>query len=151
MYRFLLNSLTWSVLVTAATVAIAQEDPEAVIKYRQGVMKAQGGHMAAMAQIVRGKVDYADQLKVHAQALNSIADNIDALFPEGSDFGETEAKAEIWDNWDKFKESANNASQKAQTFLKTVESGSKEDIGKQFKELGQACKSCHKKFRTEKE
>ena len=81
-------------------------DTDALIKFRQGVMKAQGGHMGAMAQIVRGKVNFPDQLLVHAKALNSIAHDIDTLFPEGSDFGETDAKEEIWSNWDKFKEAS---------------------------------------------
>jgi cytochrome c556 len=126
-------------------------DPDAVIKYRQSVMSAQGGHMGAMAQIVRGKVDYPDQLLVHARALNSIAQNIDMLFPEGSDFGETDAKEEIWSNWDKFKQAAERLSTETQAFVKAVESKDQSAINKNFKELGEACKTCHKKFRQEHE
>lgn len=132
--------------------ALAQDiDTDAVIKFRQGVMKAQGGHMAAMAQIVRGKVDYPGQLLVHAAALNSIAQNVDKLFPEGSDFGETEAKEEIWSNWDKFKEASDNLGNEAQAYVNTVKSKDKKAIGQGFKKLADACKACHKKFRQEEE
>lgn len=126
-------------------------DADAVIKFRQAVMKAQGGHMGAMAQIVRGKVDYPDQLLVHAKALNDIAENVDTLFPEGSDFGETEAKEEIWSNWDKFKKASERLGNEAQAFVKTVESEDQEAIDKGFKKLAEACKGCHKKFRQEHE
>ena len=136
---------------SSGLVLAAENDPEAVIKYRQGVMVAQSGHMAAMAQIVRGRVDYGDRLVIHAKALNSIIGNIPELFPEGSDFGETDAKEEIWSNWAKFKESALTAEQKAQAFLQAVSSEDKEAIGKRFKDLGEACKACHKDFRKEEE
>lgn len=140
------------VLCGLGVLAFAEEsDPDAIIKYRQGVMHAQGGHMTAMAQIVRGKVSYGDRLVVHAKALNSIIGNIPELFPEGSDFGETEAKEEIWSNWEKFKKSAETAEQKADAFMKTTQSGDKAAIGQSFKALGEACKACHKDFRKEEE
>jgi cytochrome c556 len=126
-------------------------DTDAVIKFRQGVMNAQGGHMGAMAQIVRGKVDYPGQLIVHAKALNSIAHDVGKLFPEGTDFGETDAKEEIWSNWDKFKEAADRLGNEAQAFVKVVQSEDQKAIGQGFKKLAEACKGCHKKFRQEDE
>ena len=142
----------FSLLLGLSCSTHAQDtDTDAVIKFRQGVMKAQGGHMGAMAQIVRGKVDYPDQLLAHAKALNSIAHNVDKLFPEGSDFGETEAKEEIWSNWDKFQEAADRLGNEAQNYVKAVESEDKKAIGQSFKKLADACKGCHKKFRQEEE
>ncbi|MEA3413779.1 MAG: cytochrome c, partial [Pseudomonadota bacterium] len=73
-------------------IAAAEDDPDAMIKYRQGVMKAQGGLMTAMSQIVRGKVgDRDDDLKSFATALTATTGDIPSMFPEGSDFGETDA------------------------------------------------------------
>ena len=147
----ILRVLTSTLLVCASPLTFGEQDPEAVIKFRQGVMKAQGGHMAAMAQIVRGNVNYGDRLSIHAKALNSIIGNITELFPEGSDFGETEAKEEIWERWEKFEKSASNADEKAQTFLQAVNAGDDKTIGSTFKELAEACKACHKDFRQEEE
>ncbi len=146
-----LQILAYSLFLCASPVTFGEQDPEAVIKFRQGVMKAQGGHMAAMAQIVRGKVNYGDRLAIHAKALNSIIGNIAELFPEGSDFGETAAKEEIWGRWEQFENSANKADEKAKTFLKAVNAGDQAAIGSTFKELAEACKACHKDFRQEEE
>jgi cytochrome c556 len=141
-----------SLLLGFNTLSIAEDvDVDAVIKYRQGVMQAQGGHMGAMAMIVRGKVDYSDQLIIHAQALDSIIGNTAEMFPEGSDFGETEAKEEIWQDWDKFEKASKNAKESSKAFLNSVEKGDKQAIGERFKDLGKACKDCHKKFRKEED
>ena len=147
----ILRVLASTLLLCASPLTFGEQDPEAVIKFRQGVMKAQGGHMAAMAQIVRGNVNYSDRLSIHAKALNSIIGNITELFPEGSDFGDTAAKEEIWERWEKFEKSAGNADEKAQTFLQAVNAGDKKAIGSTFKELAEACKACHKDFRQEEE
>ena len=153
MYKnWLMIGCVWGALCGLSVAALAEEsDPEAVIKYRQGVMHAQGGHMSAMAQIVRGKIDDGDRLIAHAKALDSIIGNIPDLFPEGSDFGETEALEEIWSNWEKFADAAKTAEQRSEVFLNAVASGDKESIGKGFKALGEACKACHKDFREEHE
>ena len=151
--RFVLMGLgICGLFVSATTIKATEEiDPDAVIKYRQGVMKAQGGLMAAMAQIVRGKVQYDAQLSVYAQALRSISGDIPDMFPEDSDFGETDAKAEIWEDSEKFRKAADKAANAAETFQKAVDSGDKKAIGREFKALADACKGCHKKFRKEEE
>ncbi len=142
----------FGLLAGATTINATEEiDPDAVIKYRQGVMKAQGGLMAAMAQIVRGKVPYDTQLAGYALALRSISGDIPDMFPEDSDFGETDAKAEIWEDAEKFRKAADKAANAAETFQKAVDSGDKKAIGGQFKALADACKGCHKKFRKEEE
>ena len=73
------------------------------------------------------------------------------MFPEDSDFGETEAKAEIWEDSEKFRKAADKAENAAKSFQKVVDSGDKKAIGRQFKALADACKGCHKKFRKEEE
>ena len=150
-YSLCLQIPAYALLLCVSSVSLGEQDPEAVIKFRQGIMKAQGGHMAAMAQIVRGKVNYSDRLAIHAKALNSIIGNITELFPEGSDFGETAAKEEIWERWEQFEKSADKAGEKAQSFLQAVNNGDQGTIGSSFKELAEACKACHKDFRQEEE
>ena len=149
--KFVLMGIGVGSLMVSATVISAAEEinSDAVIKYRQGVMKAQGGLMAAMAQIVRGKVQYDARLPAYAQALQGIIKDIPDMFPEDSDFGETDAKAEIWENSEEFRNAADKAVNEVETFQKTVATGDKKAIGGQFKELADACKGCHKKFRKE--
>ena len=149
--KLVLKGLGLGILILGATVISAAEeiDSEAVIKYRQGVMKAQGGLMAAMAQIVRGKVQYDARLPAYAQALQGIIGDIPDMFPADSDFGETDAKAEIWEDSEEFRKASEKAENAATSFQKAVDTGDKKAIGRQFKELAEACKGCHKKFRKE--
>ena len=127
------------------------EDSEDIIKYRNSVMKAYAGHTGAAARIVRGKVDYTDQLLMHATAMRDISMLVGKLFPEGSDFGETRAKAEVWSKRAEFDEVTKKNQQAAEAFLQAVSSGDAENQAKAFKELTGTCKGCHDDFRSEEE
>lgn len=147
-----IKKLTSSIalLFVLAPAAYAAE-PEDIIKYRISVMKANGAHMSAAARIVRGKVDFHDQLKLHADSIVEISNKIGVLFPEDSDFGDTRAKEEVWSKEKEFKEALKTNQQAATDFSKTVASGDKVALADSFKKLSDSCKSCHEKFRTEKE
>lgn len=141
-------------VVLAVSPVLAQdEDFEGVIKYRQGLMKAQAGHMAALAQLVRDRVEDPDgrQMRLHADALEDLMKDLDRWFPEGSDFGETRAEAAIWDEWDRFHEAYEKAEKAAEKLDDAVEKGDPKAIAKAFKGLADACKACHKDFRAEEE
>ena len=140
-------------MVAALTVpALALSDEsEDIIKYRQGVMKAIGGHMSATSLIVRGKVSYKDQLKDHVQALKVLTSDIPALFPEDSDFGETRAKSEVWEKRDDFIKASDVSKQSIADLLSAVESGKQEAIADSFRKVGEGCKGCHKDFRQKDE
>jgi cytochrome c556 len=128
------------------THAVAEDDSEQVIKYRQKVMKSLGGHSGAISSIVKKKVkSYDDQLIIHAEAIAAIAKTYISLFPEGSDFGETKAKPEVWDKRADFEKAAKDAEKAAAEFLKVVKSGKSAEVA--FKKLGESCKNCHKSFR----
>lgn len=137
-------------LGTVGTV-LGEADPESVIKYRRASMKSLGGHMGAMAQIVRGKVDYRDQLVPHAEAVAAVSTGMLKLFPEGSDFGETRAKEAVWEKWEAFEKAAGKGEKAAVDFLATARGADQAAIGKAFKALSDACKGCHKKFREKEE
>ena len=139
-------------LLTVITSSYAAEpEPEDIIKYRISVMKAYGAHMAATARTVRGKVNYQDQLKLHADSIEGISKVIAELFPEDSDFGETRAKEEVWSKPKEFAQAIKDNQQAAAAFSKTVAGGDKTKLADSFKLLSDSCKSCHETFRTEKE
>jgi cytochrome c556 len=69
------------------------------------------------------------------------------LFPEGSDFGETKAKEEIWDQWAKFEQAAADAKQATADFAAAAGGGEPSQIANAFKAVGKSCKGCHKDFR----
>ena len=140
------TTIITALLVAAAPAALA-ENPEDFIKYRQAMMKAIGGHTGAASQIVRGKVNPEGALQMHANALAELSKDISSLFPEGSDFGETKAKEEIWSDWAKFEKAADETRTATTVFAEAVTSGDADKIGAAFKGVGDSCKGCHKDFR----
>lgn len=151
------NKKAWSrlALVLAAALpaaAVAESDPEDIIKYRQNVMKANGANMGAMAAILQGKVpEYKDRLGDHARGVQAGTKNIPALFPKGSDFGDTEALESVWKNPVEFKKRSDDTSKKADALAKAVAGGDMKAIQARFRELSDSCKACHKDFRKEQQ
>lgn len=139
-----------SMLALLIPMAHAAE-PEDIIKYRQNMMHAIGGHTAAAGAIVQGKVDYKNQLPEHAHALLTLTSDIPALFPKGSDFGNTKAKDEVWSNRAEFEKHAKDAKDKVAAFAKSVQGGNQQAIAASFKEMGESCKACHKDFRKKED
>ena len=113
-------------------------DEEDYIKYRQYVMKSLSSNLKASGLILKDKVN--GDLQGHAAAVASAGAMIDKIFPEGSDFGETDAKADIWENPDKFMKEAEKFKQATAAF-------GNNPSGKTLGAVGKSCKSCHKAFR----
>ncbi|MCW8963763.1 MAG: cytochrome c [Gammaproteobacteria bacterium] len=131
----------------AMPVVSTSAESEDLIKYRRGVMKAIGGHMSATSLIVRGKVPHKGQLKQHVNAMKMLTNDIPALFPEGSDFGETRAKEAVWEKPEDFGKAANKSNDSITNLLKAVEGGNDSEMLATFKKVGEGCKGCHKDFR----
>jgi cytochrome c556 len=127
----------------------AESQPEDIIKYRQNVMKSIGGHTGAAAAIISGKVGYKAHLSEHAKAIAAMAKDIPGLFPKDSDFGDTNALESVWKKRADFEKAANNARAKADAFAKAAAGNDPKAAGAAFKDLGEACKACHKDFRKE--
>ena len=137
MKRFFLLCLSF-IFVSGVNAA----EPEDTIKYRKAIMTAIKGHNTALKSILTNKVPYKNQTGHHVAAMEGLFNEIGDLFPEGSDFGETNAKEGIWDNpdrWQKELETSKNA------FATFKASG---QTAKDLKDFSKAtCGSCHKKFK----
>jgi cytochrome c556 len=138
-------------MVSIGTTVAVAADPEDQIKYRQNTMAANGGHAGAISLLLRGKVEHPSHLAPHARALNGLAATLTDLFPEGSDFGETRAKAEIWSKPDEFATAIATTQDAVAAFTAAVEAEDQEAIGPAFEEVGKSCKGCHEEFRQKEE
>ena len=149
------NLFTHAVCVlflAGAFAAQAESEPEDLIKYRQNVMKSSGANAAAATAIVQGKVsEFKERLRDHAQALVTSTKNIPALFPKGSDFGETEALDAVWKKPDDFAKRAKDAQAKAVAFEKAVAANDTKAYAAKLKDLAESCKACHKDYRKEQQ
>lgn len=137
-------------LITAINLHAQAEEYEAedLIEYRHEVMEAIKGHNKAIKAILEGKVPYDDHLDMHMASLEALLDRVGELFPEGSDFGETDAKDAIWDNPEKFNQSVEKAQNAFETFKSVVAKGETSASLDAHKKFGKAsCGNCHKSFK----
>ena len=136
-----------SALILAGTAVAAQAD-QGAIDYRQAVYSSIGGHMNAMAGIVKREVPHTDDLALHARAIAELAPLTLHLFPEGSGDGKTKAKAAIWEDSETFASRREDFIAAARNLGEQADSDMGTFVGA-FKELGDTCKACHDDFKAE--
>jgi cytochrome c556 len=138
-------------LVAIATPASAQfAKPEDAIKYRQSAMFIQGQHMGRIGAMTSGKVPF--DAKVAAENAEVVAE-ISKLpwvgFMPGTDKGgNTKAKAEIWTDQAKFKETSDKLMAETAKLSASAKAGNPEAIKTAFNATADTCKSCHDNFRN---
>jgi cytochrome c556 len=137
-------------LVFTSTIVQAQED-EAFIQYRQKVMTSISANMGAIGDILKNKLPYQSHIAVHAQEIQRMSTVIPEAFKKDIAAGKTDAKPEIWKEWDKFVAAANTMGLEAAELVKVAQNGNMEAIGAQVKKLSDTCGNCHKPYRKPKE
>ena len=140
---------------TLATVvslsAIAAVKPETAIKYRQGIYHAMGWNFGPMTDMVRGKApfDQADFAK-RAKRIEFYSQQLLEGFPPGSDKGaKTDAKPEIWQDFDDFKAKLSDFQDAAAILASTAAQGDEAASKKAFMATAKSCKACHKEYRKD--
>lgn len=136
----------------AASQAFAVDEPENVIKYRQSVMKAIGGHTGAIVGVVKGEVSFVGDVASHARGINEMSKLITKLFPAGTDnasMKDTRALPAIWEDKGKFEAAAQDLQTESAKLIEVAQGGDVAAIGAQLQNVGKACGSCHKPFRAE--
>jgi cytochrome c556 len=142
-------------IVAAALVlavsASGAEDDEAIIGYRQKVMSANGANMGAISDILKFKLPYEKDIAGHARAISITARMMPTAFEKPVSAGKTDAKPEIWKEWDDYKKDAEKLAEASDKLAKLAEGGDMKAIIAQVKEVGNACQHCHEEFRKPKE
>ncbi|WP_420412338.1 c-type cytochrome [Roseibium sp.] len=137
----------------ASAIVFAHSSATGIVKERMDAMEAIGGNMKLAGQMLRGQKPYdAVELSRAAQAIaENSGDKITRLFPEGSLMPPTEARPEIWQDWDKFAGFSNDMKAAASELaIKAGEGAEKGAVAAVFGKLAQTCKACHEAFRIEK-
>ena len=81
--------------------------------------------------------------------MTAFLQRVPSLFPPGSDKGSSEAKKEIWSNFDDFVKLARAAAAEGEKLVVVAKANKIADTRKQFAALGDACSACHDKYRNE--
>jgi len=113
------------------------------------VMKSVGGAMGGMAAVVKGEAA-AEHAVPLAHTMYEVSKVVPHIFPEGSDFGETEALPVIWEKPADFKLAVAAFQAAALNLSKVSHGGDMQAFGQAFGQLGKACKGCHENFRKKK-
>ena len=105
-------------------------------------------HNGAVRSIQEGHVRYPDHLLSHALSIQSLANMLSDLFPEGSSTGETQALPVIWENSIGFGEKISATQSASDDLVNAIRSDNNDAIEDARSSLGQTCGSCHRDFRA---
>ena len=133
-----------TVLAGLGAARAADLDPIAV---RKSVMDLQGADIAYIESVVKAKGD-VKPLEGPAKAMARSAALIPALFPAGSDKGDTKALAEIWSDNAGFEKNATALHDAASKLAVAAKAGDAETVASEFKVMGEQCGSCHRHYRA---
>ena len=137
--------------ISTITLAVSAAYADA-ISDREAIMKERGQLIGGLAKMAKGEAAFdaaAVQTALEGLQANEAKFDIAALFPAGSDQGDTEASPKIWEDMAGFQA----AEDKYKAAVATAASAPAQDVaalGKQVGELGQGCGGCHEVFRIKK-
>ena len=128
-------------------LALAEDDLESLVKYRQYMMKIISNHYKSLKLLSVGRVNRPEQWLPHAQGLNNLAKMIVTVYPEGTFSNKSDAKEAIWSNKEDFNQKAEALVEHTEKLVSLIEQGQQKQTGQLFREISQTCKSCHKHYR----
>ena len=139
-------------IVGAFSLAVDAQDvkPDRAIKYRQGIMTAQGWQMGILGAMAKGERPYDKDV-----ALRS-ATHLDQLvymawegFTPGSDQGApTKAKPDIWKDPAKFKKLQETLQAETPNLVAAAKTGDVAQLRPAVGAVGKVCSDCHDEFRS---
>ena len=146
--KFVKAAVIGAILIAGAAFAEGDRtDPNA--KARSDLMRVVGKNTGILGDMAGGKAAYdAAAAEAAKAAIVEAAGMIEATFKDqGAADPASEAKPEIWANWDEFLGDAKKLGEAAGA----MDVASAETIGAGMGALGGACKDCHTEFRVMKQ
>lgn len=130
-----------------ATVVLAHDGVQnPAVKARMDSMGAIAENMKSLSLMLKGNETF--DLENARLAVANIADHAGqtpALFEAQENDPKSEAKDEIWTNFDDFSAQASNLQTLALQLVDTI--STKDDLGPAMRDLGASCKDCHSIYR----
>lgn len=134
----------------AAFTAVAHAD---VVEDRKAIMKAIGKSVGSIAPMLKGEKPFDSAVAI--DALSKISENankfdVAALFPAGSDKGNTEASPKVWDEAADFSVHV----EKFRTDAAAAAEAKPQDMDQlkvAFQQVSANCGTCHQAYRVKKD
>jgi len=140
------KALLFGATALLATATMARADGPNPIEIRQAGLDLLSADFAGIRAVVEAKGDIK-KLEPSAKAIARFAALMPALFPVGSDKGETKAKPEIWSDNAGFVKDAAALGAAATKLAELAKAGDADGVAAQVKAVGAACGACHKDYR----
>lgn len=149
LFKTLLSVPLFCLLTLAGAEA---QDVDAVIQYRQKVMAGHGNNISSIGDIMKNKLSHAStQITLHAKILAEYSGLIEGAFEKNLSTGATDAKPEIWENWDDFLAKAKALGEAATKLSEVAQDGDMRAIMTQVQAVGDTCRGCHDSYRKPEE
>ena len=143
-------------LFVLATFTLSHLSPPAALAHKgaMGIVKERMDKFEASEKAtkrIKQALSRGDNAVVIAEAefLVSWARKMEGFFPENSNQPPSEAKDDIWLQWDKFVGAIQSFDNATQALIDDARSEDSRAIGQAFKEMTKSCKSCHRQFRED--
>ena len=159
-----------AVAVTASTLAFGHGKATGIVKERMESMVVLRDAAQALGGMMKGVTAYnAEAVRTHATTIRQHAgEALTARFPEGTGGMPSEARDEIWSQWNEFEQIAMRLEILAGGLAEAADNGLMKDMGGHamnhgdhldpamlaampadgvFMMIGKTCSACHEKFR----
>ena len=137
--RIITVSFTSILLGSSIASADVVEDRKAGFRGNVTALKA---IRAAMSE------NDAATIAINAEKIAAWFEVMPNYFPEGSNTGKTNARPEIWTNWEKFTGISATARQSALDLAMAAKAGDSDGINAGFQAVAGTCKTCHQSFKN---
>ena len=139
-----------------AAFALSLTSPPSALAHKgaMGIVKERMDKFEASEQAtkrIKQAISRGDTAVVTAEAeiLVSWAREMESYFPENSNQSPSEAKDEIWLQWDDFVGAIQSFDNAAQTLVEAAATEDPRAIRGAFRDMTKSCKSCHQQFRED--
>ena len=146
MNKTLFTPVLLAILLALTSTANAANNKD-IIKHRQAVMAAVGGHFGSALASMRGMPQFEDNHAFHAESLVRLAKISADTFPAGSGDGKTKSLPAIWEKPEAFSKAMDDFIAQAEKFAVAAKADDAKAYGAAAKGLGQSCKGCHDDFK----
>ncbi len=146
---------TWTIgllgwlAMSGATFALAADEPDKILGYRQNLMKSVGANISNIAMVAKGEVTYIGNVAANARAIRDGLAAADPLFPAGTgkEAGKTRALPSIWEDNAGFVKALKASQDAAEAMVVAADTSDLGQIQQALGVLGKTCGGCHDDFR----
>ena len=148
-----LAAIPLGLMLASSPFASADEHEmnEAQIGYRQKVMASVGANMGAISDILKNRLEVPGAIANHATQMADAAALIAPAFRAEIAEGPTDAKPDIWTDWEGFEQAIAEYEAAARALADAANGDDPAAVGPAMRTLGKSCGGCHRPFRKPKE